>query len=110
MIPVGFHTGQISGFSHRTNDTTPCTHTGRLVGPGGNAKDDASDSQLGYEKQRMREGGREHKIQKRNDEQRVRASLTKQGQEWTDAIAHFRPGEEGALSAGISFSALSEKP
>jgi len=101
---------RISGLSHWTNDTTPWTHTGRLVGPGGNAKDDVSDSQLEYDAQCMREGGRERKIRKRNDEQHVRASLTKQGQEWTEDIAHFRPDGEGALRAGISFSALTEKP
>jgi hypothetical protein len=89
---------------------TSCTYTGRLVGPGGNAKLDVSDPQLEYDAQCEREGGRERKIKKRNEELRVRASLTKQGQDWDENIERFRPDGEGALGAGISFSALAENP
>jgi len=78
--------------------------------PGGNAKDAVSDGHLQYDVQPQRDRGRERKIQKRNEEQRVRASLTKEGQEWDKDILSFCPEGEGAKGAAISFSALAKKP
>jgi len=48
---------------------------------------------------------REAKWRKRDEGQRNRASLTKQGQDYYDDIAKFCPDGSGALGAGSSFYA-----